>query len=61
MSMSILVLTKKNITEENVKVFVIPKINNILDSLYTLSDQDVIEKMKDIVPGYRKKLEFHNQ
>jgi len=39
----------------------IPNINDILESLYTFSDQDVIEKMKEIVPGYRKKLEFHNQ
>jgi len=36
------------------------KIDKILDTLYTLSDKEVIEKMKIIVPGYKSKYEMVN-
>lgn len=34
------------------------RISKILDSLYDLSESEVIEEMKEIVPGYRTKLEL---
>ncbi len=45
---------------ENNFDLIIPKINSILDSLYTLSDKEVIEKMQKIVPSYKSKFEFIN-
>jgi len=45
---------------ENSIELLIPEINNILESLYSLSDQEVIEKMQKIVPGYKSKFEFIN-
>jgi FlaA1/EpsC-like NDP-sugar epimerase len=39
---------------------VLIKIDKILNSLYSLTDKEVIEKMQKIVPGYKSKFEFIN-
>jgi len=37
---------------------IIPKIEAILESLYSLTEKDIIENMQKIVPGYKSKFEL---
>ena len=47
------------VAENNIELL-IPEISNILESLYSLSDQEVIENMQRIVPGYKKTYQLIN-
>jgi FlaA1/EpsC-like NDP-sugar epimerase len=43
---------------ENNSSFLIPEIESILNSLYSLTEKEIVENMQKIVPGYKSKLEF---